>query len=275
MPQHRRSLLPCTLTMMPCILLRRTDVQPSKLGLVAVHGTGTPLGDPIEVGALGQALGDDGRKQQPGGRSTAEEKGHRVALASVKSCYGHTEGAAGLTGALLAVQCLQAQVTSICSTYVAAYLRHVARLLHCHGTGFKQPGVVCAIISRPLLSIHLLVGWLATAAACALARLVPSMTVMSAPQAVAPVLNCHALNPYVSSALGDWGKLSTRRTAHVPRIAVAHPAAQPSPAAGADIAYLRALRSCNSLLLRVREVELLAHSIADRCGADLQWFVAP
>ena len=67
------------------------------------------------------------------------------------------------------------------------------------------------------------------------------MTVMSAPQAVAPVLNCRALNPYVSSALGDWGKLSTGLTAHVPRIAVAHPAAQASPAAGADITYLRAL----------------------------------
>ena len=110
---HRSSLLPCTLTMMPCILLRRTDVQPAELGLVAVHGTGTPLGDPIEVGALGQALGGSGRKQQAGGSGSTEEKGHRVALASVKSCYGHTEGAAGLTGALLAVQSLQAQVMPV------------------------------------------------------------------------------------------------------------------------------------------------------------------
>ena len=29
---------------------------PGELGFVAVHGTGTPLGDPIEVGALGQAI---------------------------------------------------------------------------------------------------------------------------------------------------------------------------------------------------------------------------
>lgn len=28
----------------------------SDVGVVAVHGTGTPLGDPIEVGALAQAL---------------------------------------------------------------------------------------------------------------------------------------------------------------------------------------------------------------------------
>ena len=35
-----------------------------------------------------------------------------VTLGSVKSCYGHTEGTAGLTGALLAVQSLSKQVTA-------------------------------------------------------------------------------------------------------------------------------------------------------------------
>lgn len=53
------------------------------VGFIAVHGTGTPLGDPIEVGALGNALG----------RSSGN-----VVLGSVKASYGHTEGAAGLTG---------------------------------------------------------------------------------------------------------------------------------------------------------------------------------
>jgi acyl transferase domain-containing protein len=33
-----------------------TGLAPEELGFVAVHGTGTPLGDPIEVGALGQAI---------------------------------------------------------------------------------------------------------------------------------------------------------------------------------------------------------------------------
>lgn len=51
---------------------------------------GTPLGDPIEVGAIGQVL-------------SGQESGSRaLALGSVKSAYGHTEGAAGLTGVLLA-----------------------------------------------------------------------------------------------------------------------------------------------------------------------------
>ena len=58
---------------------------------------GTPLGDPIEFGALGHALNDKGRsllQRDP------------VGVVSVKSCFGHTEGAAGLTGALLAMQCI-------------------------------------------------------------------------------------------------------------------------------------------------------------------------
>ncbi len=61
-----------------------------------MHGTGTPLGDPIEVAALGQAARPG---QGFGGAS-------HMTLGAVKSCYGHTEGAAGLTGALLAIQSL-------------------------------------------------------------------------------------------------------------------------------------------------------------------------
>jgi hypothetical protein len=68
-------------------------------------------------------------------------------------------------------------------------------------------------------------------------------------QAVAPVLNCRALNPYVSSALGDWGKVAGGLTAHVPRAAVAHPAAHASPAAGAPAAQRYELRLWNDLLL--------------------------
>ncbi|KAK9803914.1 hypothetical protein WJX72_004698 [[Myrmecia] bisecta] len=64
---------------------------------VSVHGTGTPLGDPIEVGALGQALARKGGAVTPGG----------LTLLSNKSCYGHTEGAAGLTGLLLAAMALK------------------------------------------------------------------------------------------------------------------------------------------------------------------------
>ena len=69
------------------------------MAYVSVHGTGTPLGDPIELGALGQALRGK-LKLQPG----------QLVLGSVKSCFGHTEGAAGLTGTLLAVNAIKQQV---------------------------------------------------------------------------------------------------------------------------------------------------------------------
>ena len=65
---------------------------------------GTPLGDPIEVGALGHALG-------------AKEDANNLhmdpfGLISVKSCFGHTEGAAGLSGAMLAMHCLDSKSKS-------------------------------------------------------------------------------------------------------------------------------------------------------------------
>ena len=65
--------------------LAASHLQPQQLALVSVHGTGTQLGDPIEVGAIGQAVAQ--------GRASGL---HRVALVSNKSCFGHTEGAAGL-----------------------------------------------------------------------------------------------------------------------------------------------------------------------------------
>ena len=38
------------------IRLQVARLAPQDVGFVSVHGTGTPLGDPIEVGALGQGL---------------------------------------------------------------------------------------------------------------------------------------------------------------------------------------------------------------------------
>ena len=70
--------------------LKSGGIDASQVDMIVVHGTGTPLGDPIEVGALADVLGVFHR--QP------------FCMLSVKSCFGHTEGAAGLTGALLSVE---------------------------------------------------------------------------------------------------------------------------------------------------------------------------
>ena len=64
-----------------------SDIAPSSLSFVALHGTGTPLGDPIEVSALGVAL-----------TKSSNQSPRPLTMGSVKACYGHTEGAAGVTG---------------------------------------------------------------------------------------------------------------------------------------------------------------------------------
>ena len=58
---------------------------------VECHGTGTSLGDPIEVAAIGRVLGV--------AQSTeTERKTPALTLGALKSCVGHAEGAAGIMG---------------------------------------------------------------------------------------------------------------------------------------------------------------------------------
>ena len=57
-------------------------VEGARVGAVALHGTGTPLGDPLELGALATAL-------------SSSSSHAPLALMSTKAALGHTEGAAG------------------------------------------------------------------------------------------------------------------------------------------------------------------------------------
>ncbi|MGC4807684.1 SDR family NAD(P)-dependent oxidoreductase [Micromonospora sp. DT233] len=66
-------------------------LPPDAAQYVELHGTGTPVGDPIEAAALGAALG------------TARERSRPLLVGSVKTNLGHLEGAAGITGLLKAV----------------------------------------------------------------------------------------------------------------------------------------------------------------------------
>jgi len=68
------------------------DAGISVLGYVASHGTGTPLGDPIETGALRKAVAP---ASAPGGN------GASFTVGAVKALTGHLEGTAGLAGLLL------------------------------------------------------------------------------------------------------------------------------------------------------------------------------
>ncbi|WP_280187880.1 thioester reductase domain-containing protein [Nocardia gipuzkoensis] len=66
--------------------LRAAGVDPGTIDYLEAHGTGTPLGDPIEIAGLAAAFG----------RSTGT--GRSRALGSTKSNIGHLEAAAGVAG---------------------------------------------------------------------------------------------------------------------------------------------------------------------------------
>ncbi|MFG2191741.1 beta-ketoacyl synthase N-terminal-like domain-containing protein, partial [Streptomyces sp. NPDC048639] len=75
--------------------VRNAGATPHDIQYVELHGTGTPVGDPVEAAALGEVLG--------AGR--ADDEALRVG--SVKTNVGHLEGAAGIAGLLKAVLALQ------------------------------------------------------------------------------------------------------------------------------------------------------------------------
>lgn len=67
---------------------RRAGVDPALVDYVECHGTGTPLGDPIEAKALATVLGR--------GRGSGDAEALRIG--SVKTNLGHLEPAAGIAG---------------------------------------------------------------------------------------------------------------------------------------------------------------------------------
>ncbi len=75
--------------------LKQARVEPSTVDFVECHSTGTQLGDPIEVQALGAVYGRGRPAERP------------LVLGSIKTNIGHAEGAAGIAGVMKAVLSLQ------------------------------------------------------------------------------------------------------------------------------------------------------------------------
>ena len=71
---------------------RMAGVDPKEIGYLEAHGTGTALGDPIEVKALTSAF-------------RAHRK-HYCGIGSVKTNIGHLDSAAGIAGLIKAVLAL-------------------------------------------------------------------------------------------------------------------------------------------------------------------------
>ncbi len=75
--------------------LTSAQLEPERIGFVETHGTGTALGDPIEVEAIAATIG------------RASEGAGPCLLGSLKANLGHLEAAAGATGLIKAVLALR------------------------------------------------------------------------------------------------------------------------------------------------------------------------
>ena len=74
--------------------LAAARLEPSDIDYIEAHGTGTALGDPIELGALDQVFGD-------------RQGSAPLVLGSVKTNLGHLESASGVAGFIKAVLSVQ------------------------------------------------------------------------------------------------------------------------------------------------------------------------
>lgn len=77
--------------------LENAQVQPQQVGYIEAHGTGTSLGDPIEVRALEAVYGQNRDTTNP------------LLIGSVKTNIGHLESAAGIAGLIKVILALQHQ----------------------------------------------------------------------------------------------------------------------------------------------------------------------
>ncbi|KAA1246432.1 non-ribosomal peptide synthetase/type I polyketide synthase, partial [Aquimarina sp. RZ0] len=75
--------------------LQSASLVPNDINYIEAHGTGTSLGDPIEINALHTIYGKDRKDKEP------------LKVGSVKANIGHLESAAGVAGLIKAVLCLQ------------------------------------------------------------------------------------------------------------------------------------------------------------------------
>ena len=65
-------------------VLKQSQIKATDIKFIATHGTGTKLGDPIEIGSITNVYGKDRTEENP------------LYLGAIKTNIGHTEGVAGI-----------------------------------------------------------------------------------------------------------------------------------------------------------------------------------
>jgi 3-oxoacyl-[acyl-carrier-protein] synthase II len=75
--------------------IKRAGIAPSEIDYINAHGTSTPLGDEIELGAVERVVGN---------------AAGRISMSSTKSSIGHLLGAAGAVEAIFSVLAMRDQV---------------------------------------------------------------------------------------------------------------------------------------------------------------------
>ena len=78
--------------------LAQAQLNPDDIDYIETHGTGTKLGDPIEINAIAQIFGVNKGKNK---------RSHALTIGTVKTNVGHLEAAAGMAGLIKTVLALQ------------------------------------------------------------------------------------------------------------------------------------------------------------------------
>ncbi|MGG3571970.1 type I polyketide synthase [Bacillus gobiensis] len=76
-------------------IYEQNGISPSSIQYIEAHGTGTPVGDPIEAKAIGKVY------------SQGRLNGQKTLIGSVKTNIGHTEAAAGIAGVIKTVMSMK------------------------------------------------------------------------------------------------------------------------------------------------------------------------